>query len=96
VERLCDSETSTVAELAADAGVHPVYFARVFRRAMGMPPSRFVVEARLERASARLLRSDATLSAIAHGAGYSDHSHFCRQFRRQFGITPSAYRAGFA
>jgi AraC-like DNA-binding protein len=61
-----------------------------------MPPSRFVVEARLERASALLVTSRMRLSAIAHEVGYADHSHFCRQFGRRFGITPSAYRAAFS
>jgi AraC family transcriptional regulator len=60
LERLRDSELPTVTELAADAGVHPVYFTRAFRTAMKMPPSRFVVETRLERASARLLSCNAT------------------------------------
>ena len=96
LERLRDSEPPTVTELAAHAGVHPVYFTRAFRAAVRTPPSRFMVERRLERANALLLSSEATRSSIAHDVGYSDHSHFCRQFRRHFGITPSAYRAGFS
>lgn len=96
LERLAGTDPPTIAELAADAGVHPVYFTRAFRSAVRVSPSRFVVETRLERASALLVSSGATLSTIAHEVGYSDHSHFCRQFRRRFGITPSAYRAGFS
>ena len=92
--RYCDPPSIT--ELAADAGVHPVYFTRAFRAAVKMPPTRFVVEARLERASALLVSSKMTLSAIAHEVGYADHSHFCRQFGRRFGITPSAYRAALS
>src|SRR5918999_3398262 len=96
LERLEQSDPPSISELAADAGVHPVYFTRVFRAALRIPPSRYVVEARLERASALLVRSGNTLATIAHTVGYSDQSHFCRQFRRRFGITPSAYRASFS
>jgi AraC family transcriptional regulator len=96
LERLRESAAPSVTELAAEAGLHPVYFTRAFRAAVRMPPSRFVVEARLERASGLLVSSQASVSAIAYEVGYSDHSHFCRQFRRRFGITPSAYRSGFS
>jgi AraC family transcriptional regulator len=96
LERLRESAPPTITELAADAGVHPVYFSRAFRTVVKVPPSRYVVEARLQRASALLVSSGATLSTIAHEAGFADHSHFCRQFRRRFGITPSAYRAEFS
>jgi AraC-like DNA-binding protein len=36
------------------------------------------------------------MSAVAHEAGFADHSHFCRHFRRAFGVTPSTYRRLFA
>lgn len=95
MERLRAPDPPPVTELALDAGVHPVYFARAFRAATRVAPSAFAVRARLERASAALLASDASISQIAHGAGFADHSHFCRQFRRAFGVSPSVYRAGF-
>jgi len=94
-ERLRAPDPPTVTALALEAGVHPVYFARAFRAATRVAPSAFAVRARLERASAALLASEASISAVAHGAGFTDHSHFCRQFRRAFGVSPSVYRAGF-
>jgi AraC family transcriptional regulator len=94
-ERLREPDPPRVTELAAEAGVHPVYFARAFRAATRLTPSTFAVRARLERAAAAMLASNATISSIAHAAGFADHSHFCRQFRRTFGGTPSAYRAAF-
>jgi AraC family transcriptional regulator len=95
MEQLRLADPPSVTELAEDAGVHPVYFARAFRAATRFAPTAFAIRARLERASRALLTSGASVSAVAHAAGFADHSHFCRQFHRAFGVTPSVYRAGF-
>ena len=45
------------------------------------------------RASLELLEAGAVdLSALAGDLGYSSHSHFSAAFRREFGVTPSAFR----
>lgn len=47
---------------------------------------------RLEWAARELVQSEAPLARVASGAGFADQSHFTRFFKRQFGITPNAYR----
>jgi len=96
IERLRGPEAPSIAELAEEAGVHPVYFTRAFRAAVHATPSAVACRARLERASVALLASDASVTAVACEAGFADHSHFCRHFRRAFGVTPSHYRRLFA
>jgi AraC family transcriptional regulator len=96
IERLRAPEPPSIAALADDAGVHPVYFTRAFRAAVHSTPGAVARRARLERAAEELLRSEVGVAAVAHGAGFADHSHFCRQFRREFGVTPSGYRELFA
>jgi AraC family transcriptional regulator len=95
IERLRAPSPPSIASLADDAGVHPVYFTRVFRAAVHATPGAVARRARLERAAGDLLAGEKTLAAVAHGAGFADHSHFCRQFRRDFGVTPSRYRKLF-
>lgn len=95
VEQLRGRAPPSIAALAEEAGVHPVYFTRAFRAAVGKTPREVVGEARLERAAAVLLGSEASLSAVAHATGFADHSHLCRQFRDTFGLTPSEYRRLF-
>ena len=96
IERLRAPAAPSITTLADEAGVHPVYFARAFRASVHAAPSAVARRARLERASAALLASDAPVTAVACEAGFADHSHFCRHFRRAFGVTPSHYRRLFA
>jgi AraC family transcriptional regulator len=81
-----------LAEVAGVVGVHPVHLARVFRLKYGTPVGAYVRGLRLTWAAARLTDSEDTIAQIALEAGFFDQSHFTRMFRRQFGLTPQAYR----
>jgi AraC-like DNA-binding protein len=67
-------------------------FERGFRAAFHLTPQRFLRKLRLRIASRALISSEGSLSAIALSSGFADQSHFSREFRRQFGRTPRAYR----
>lgn len=86
------AEPPSTEDLAAEAGVHPVHFTRVFRAYAGCTPGEYVRRRRIEWACERLRRSAASLSDVAQAAGFSDQSHFTRIFRRIVGVTPGAYR----
>ncbi|WP_438011683.1 AraC family transcriptional regulator [Sorangium sp. So ce321] len=90
-------EKLTIAALAADAGLHPVYFARAFREAYGVAPGELLRKLRIEWAAAELVRRPArSVARIASDAGYCDHSHFARAFAAMTGRSPLAHRAAFA
>jgi AraC family transcriptional regulator len=95
IERLREPAAPSITALAEEAGVHPVYFTRVFRAAMHTTPGAVARRARLERAAVELLARENSVASVAYGAGFADHSHFCRHFRREFGVTPSGYRELF-
>ncbi len=79
--------------LAAAAGLSPVYFARQFKRATGLPPHQFVMRRRLDRAKRLLATGDLPIAAIAVDCGFCHQEHLTRLFRRYCGATPAAYRA---
>jgi AraC family transcriptional regulator len=81
-----------VSDLAAAEGVHPVYFARVFRRYYRMTPGEYVRRLRLEWARERVQATTESLASIALECGFSDQSHLTRAFRRRFGATPGHLR----
>jgi AraC family transcriptional regulator len=78
--------------LAAVAGVDRHYFSRAFKKATGVPPHRYVMERRVERATELLTRSELPIAQIAHDVGMSSQSHLTTVFRRMVGDTPLGYR----
>lgn len=86
----------TTRELAADAGVHPVYVARAFRAAFGIGIGEYARLVRAEHARRMLTRASTPLARLALSAGYSDQSHMTREMRRFLGVTPIAVRRGGA
>lgn len=94
IERLNTSceEPHSLRRMAHDAGVHPVHFARVFRRWTGASVGQYIRRRRVERAVAALGSGCRETSALAHRLGFSDQSHFTRAFRSATGATPAAFR----
>jgi AraC family transcriptional regulator len=93
-QRLADAHDvpPSLAELATLADVHPVHFARLFRRRHGVSPADFLRARQLESALARIA-SGVALADAANDAGYVDQSHLHRWCRRLLGMTPGALRA---
>lgn len=80
-----------VRDLARDAGMHPVYLARLFRRYVGTTMSHYLRRRRVREVIARL-DPGTPLGKAAHEARFADHAHMCRAFRAETGLTPSEYR----
>ncbi|PLQ00273.1 AraC family transcriptional regulator [Cupriavidus pauculus] len=90
VENL-DGEISL--EMLAEAcRLSRAHFAKAFRATVGMPPHRWMVLQRIERAKQYLLRSDLTLGQIAQVCGFSDQSHFTRAFAQTVGASPGRWK----
>ena len=84
-----------VGDIAQQAGVHPVYFARAFRRAAGCSPRQYLLRQRVMRAAERLRCSRVELAQVAYDTGFCDQAHLARGFQSVFGATPTAYREAF-
>jgi AraC family transcriptional regulator len=74
--------------LASEAGLSPAHFARAFRETFGLPPHRYLLHLRLERARRMLDVENAVLADVAQRAGFADQAHFTRFFKREYGVTP--------
>lgn len=82
-------------QLASSVAMSKYHYLRTFRRIIGSTPYQDVLWLRLRQAALRLTGSAAPVLDIALEAGFGDLSTFITRFRRQFGISPSRYRARF-
>ena len=82
-----------VPRLARVSGVSEAHFARSFREAFGLPPHRYLLTRRLERAKALLRDTDLAVTEIAFATGWSSLGTFGRTFRDVTGESPRDFRA---
>jgi len=78
--------------LSSVAAMSPFAFARVFREFVGLPPHRYLLRRRLERARI-LLQSGMSVTDTCYEVGFHNPAHFTRSYRRHFGHLPSRVRA---
>lgn len=79
-------------DLASMAGLSDCHFARAFKQSVGMPPHRYLMHRRVEKATALIQGTDRPLAQIALEAGFCDQSHFSRLVARATGQTPRRLR----
>jgi len=83
----------TVSGLAREAGLSPYHFLRTFEGVTGVTPHQYVLRTRLREAAIRLSQEQGRVLDIALDCGFGDISNFNHAFRREFGVSPRAYRA---
>lgn len=86
----------SVPALAAQAGMSVRHFVRRFAEEMHMPPSRFVVQLRVEQARRRISEGAPNLKAVARETGFGDEQRLRRAFQRVLGISPTTYQERFS
>ncbi|MFO1340165.1 MAG: helix-turn-helix transcriptional regulator [Burkholderiaceae bacterium] len=82
-----------VRRLAEVSGVSEAHFARSFKQAFGLPPHRYLLTRRIERATALLRDTDQPVTDIAFQTGWASLGSFGRTFRDITGEHPGAVRA---
>ena len=87
------TEELTLDKLSRMFGYDRSYFCRTFKSVTGLSPINYINISRLEKAKNMLSQSDTKISEISLLCGFSDPNYFSRCFKRQFGISPGAYRS---
>jgi transcriptional regulator GlxA family with amidase domain len=82
-----------VRRLAQVSAVSAAHFARSFRDAFGVPPHRYLLSRRIERATALLRDSELAVTEIALQTGWNSIGTFGRIFRDITGESPGEFRA---
>ena len=86
-------EAWPVQRLADASGVSQAHFARCFKQAFGVPPHRYLLTRRIERATALLRDTDMAITDIAFETGWESLGTFGRTFRDITGDSPGAVRS---
>jgi transcriptional regulator GlxA family with amidase domain len=86
------AETLTIPAVAARVNLSPSRFRTLFRAQIGMGPAQYLQRLRLRRARLLLERTFLSVKEVMALVGYSDPSHFSRDFRRAHGVSPSDIR----
>jgi transcriptional regulator GlxA family with amidase domain len=81
-----------VRRLARVSGVSQAHFARSFKEAFGVPPHRYLLTRRVERAKALLRDTDLPIIEIAFQTGWESLGTFGRTFRDVTGESPGGLR----
>lgn len=87
------NEALSVEVLAAQVGMSPRHFARVYKEKTGRTPSMSVEHFRLEAALRLLHDISLPLDSIASACGLGCETRMHGKFQRRFGVSPSEYRA---
>ncbi len=87
------SQPMRIRDLAHYHSLSTAHFAALFKKHQGVSPSRYLQNARLERAQAHLTGDKLTIKEIAAACGYVDAAHFCHAFKAATGRTPRQWRA---
>lgn len=67
-------------------------FIRMFKAQMGMPPYRYQLKIRIQRAVEMLENTNISVGACAEAVGFHDNAYFCRIFKKFTGHPPSFYK----
>jgi AraC family transcriptional regulator len=86
------AEDISLPALAEIADLSPFHFARAFKQSFGLPPHRYLVSRRIEKAKNLLATPALPVTQIGLDLGFGEASSFATAFRKHAGLTPTEYR----
>jgi len=81
--------------LAALVNLSPSRFRHLFKQETGTTPAQYLKEHRIRRAEKMLRTTFLSIKQILKQVGIASNTHFVRDFRNVYGMTPTAYRRKF-
>ena len=80
--------------MCSGLGVSNSYFSSVFKKEAGIPFITYLTDYRMQQAVRLILETNEKSYEIAEHVGYDDANYFSYVFKKQFGMSPSKYKAG--
>ena len=82
----------SLSKLSIEFGLHPNYIVRKFKEVTGYKLSDYLNKTRLENSLPKLVSSTKNLTSIAYDSGFYDQSHFAKNFKKYFIVSPKEFR----
>jgi AraC family transcriptional regulator len=86
------AEQISLSALATLVELSRYHFCRAFKQSFGVPPHRYHINCRIERAKALLVNTPLSITEMAIALGFSETSSFSTAFREATGAAPTEYR----
>jgi AraC-like DNA-binding protein len=80
----------SVSILSIRCGVSRRHFLRFIRDSFGVPPHHWMLQIRMQHAAA-LLRQGFYVKEVSSQLGFKQVAHFCREFKRYYGVSPGHF-----
>lgn len=89
------TEALNLDDLSSKAAMSKYHFLRTFRSVVGRSPHQYLLDLRLQHVAHRMTNSADTITNLALSCGFGDLSTFVSHFKRQYGESPSRFRARY-
>ena len=81
----------SIQHIASTLGYHRAHLSKAFRAKTGYSPKQYLMNVRLKKAQ-ELLLGNLTIDQVSSSVGFNDALYFSKQFRKEFGMSPTDYR----
>ena len=82
----------SLGKMAEAVNLSATHFCFLFKSVTGVPPKRYLKSLKMRHAATLLTSTFLSVKEIVRRAAFTDESHFVRDFKRIYGMTPSQYR----
>ena len=85
------SENISITKISELCSITPEYFRKIFREFFGESPITYINKMKISRAKELISSGMYSISEVCELSGYTDPSHFSREFKKAVGVSPSEY-----
>ncbi len=82
----------SLTKMAQKVNLSPTHLCYLFKAETGTPPARYLRKLRMQNAATLLVETFLSVKEVMARVGFTDESHFVRDFKRLNGLTPTEYR----